>query len=287
MTFQDSIEISRAEYTKGVLSQLRVLECVRMLAPGICGYLITFNEISSRHVIFFAAYFFHLLFVYTHNDFADFCFDSQNPRKALEDRGSQESLCKLTITFFSISLVLFTSQPLSVCLLFLALSIICFIYSQFRVRIFGWFPYGQFAHFLCGAGYFFSGTIIGDAVWEPRFTLAAFFFGFIYFSGGLMNELTDFRADRLAGLSTAPMVFGLRRSYGFLIVSQMAALTCLTLFYLPEVASLLSLVALFFYFKRCFLTQPSEEKSLSEFRCWYRRFFPIVLLGTVAIFVLF
>ena len=273
-------------------SYLRLFECTQMLVPGVTGVVLRYGiheSIRTDVLLFVLASFFHLLFAYTHNDACDFDLDLRNPRKRGTSRKAQETLYRLSGVFLILSFVFLAFLPFRIFLLFLCCNVLCFAYSRYHLRVEYYIPFGQIAHFLCGAGYFISGVTLFDPTVTLRLAFGALFFGLAYMAGGLFNEVIDYRTDKDAGLRTFPVVVDRGLTLRLIPLTQLVALVCLIVLY----SSL---------FTRCFVVfcgciyvvylldwarSGWDEEKLSAFRVWYRSFFCLTIFGSLFLELLF
>lgn len=185
------------------------------------------HVVDARMILLLAAAFAQQTFFYGYNDCCDFKRDLANPRKPPRSRRGYSILKAATAGTFLISsaLVAMLDRPLSI--FGLIIQVLGIAYSApvilLRCRI----PLAQCIHFLVGSSYFIGGLMASGARASDSDYLLAAFFGLIYMSGGLNNEVIDLACDREAGIQSLGMLLGARRALRLVIAIQIVAILAL------------------------------------------------------------
>jgi 4-hydroxybenzoate polyprenyltransferase len=213
---------------------LRLYESLQMLIPGFIGFIKHHpieNLLTKSALIYFVVYFLHVLLVFTYNDLCDWQKDQENPRKRRKLKNmNKQTLQKITCGLLILFLVFLTPLPLAIVIPFFTLSLLGVLYSRLQNRMMGWISYGALIHFLAGAYHYLSSLYLYPSalMWADICGMLAF--GFIYLSGGLLNEVIDMEYDQQFGLTTWAMILEKRLAFVLIIIFQILALIFLNLF---------------------------------------------------------
>lgn len=241
------------EKLKGLFNYIRWHECAQMTVPGIVGILSYYSIqqlFTSISLIYLFGLFFHLLFVYTFNDWCDFYKDQMNPRKSAVGHRRRNILLLLAALFLCGSIFLLSLTPLNLFLSLMCLTVLWLVYSFIRNRIIMFIPYGELLHFISGVCYFLSGIYlyVGQFKWVDL--LGAMYFGMIYLAGGLLNELIDKKFDKEFGMNTLAISVGVKRTFGWFCWSQICAVFFLNFYCNNLWVLLISIIGSLAYFKK-------------------------------------
>jgi len=209
---------------------LRLFECLQLLAPGLAGLICCASIAALRDPLvgfYLAALFFHLLFTYTYNDYAERDRDLANVRKSAAPRSDRTVLGWVSLGAFAGCLAAMAFLPIRLQVMFALFQAAGILYSHPRTLWKGRFPLSEALHLFTGAGYFLSGCWLLDLHTSPTAFWGGLAFAAIYTSGSCLGQIRDRDADRQAGLRTLAVVAGRRTTLGLALVFQVLGLTAL------------------------------------------------------------
>lgn len=214
-----------------IIVYLRIFESIQILAPGIVGLLLgcnKFSELFSPAVAFYLfAYFIHHIFVNAYNDYCDYEADRSNPRKKSKPIVEKRTLYRVTCFLFVATLIIQSFLPFKTAVILLFLEIIAVAYSHPVLRLKTFVPMAQMIHFLGGFGYLLSGVFLLSKYTNATELWVGAYFGLIYLSGGLNNELLDFDYDMASGLFTTATRIGKKSTLVLVVTAQILGILAL------------------------------------------------------------
>ncbi len=269
-----------------LIKHLRVYDSLQGLAPLVIGLFLGFSgeKIGFLRVFcFIIIAFCQQLFIYLFNDWTDIQCDLLNPRKKDVLKFEEN---KLLIPFLYLFGFLSFLGPL-----FIPWKACIFLYAGFLAGVLHSIPlirfkdkiWGSiFTHLMGGICYTFTGFFLFDDIYLNALVIfSSIYFGLIFLSGGIFNELMDFEFDSIFKAQSLVSVFG--KTFIFKLIVLLQALSIIISFFLlnPILVALFLLLYLIIFNKLSL--NPVKQTDLYIFRAFYKAFFLIYfILWTVS-----
>jgi 4-hydroxybenzoate polyprenyltransferase len=265
-----------------LIKQLRIYDSLQGLAPLVLGLILGLlgDKIVFLKIIYFILIAFcQQLFIYLFNDWTDVQRDLSNPRKKDVSKFSTNKVLIPLLYFLGFTSVLGTFWiPLNsnIFLLFGFFSGVfhSFPVIRFKDKIFG----PIFSHLTFGISYTLAGFFFLSEFNQLNFIVifSAIYFGLIFLSGGIFNELIDFEFDRLFKPRSLISVFGKEFVFKLIIFLQFLSVS-ITIFLLKPILAIIFLLIYVIILKRLSLN-PCKQKDLFIFRSFYKTYFLIYFI---------
>ncbi len=272
------------------MAYFRLYESLQAAVPALAGFLKSSPPLipfSVAAAVFLSAVVSQQLFLYTYNDFCDFERDRLNPRKEPSASRLKKPVTALAAFLFIASSFLISLLPIRSAALAWGVQALGIAYSHPRLSLRTRVPMAQFIHFAVGAGYFLIGRMAAGGSWERGGLAAAAYFGLLYMSGGLNNEILDLESDRVAGLDSLALVLGPSRALRLVVLAQVLAILALAEAWGDRRGPLMALAGTIAYTlslrRWIFTAAPSAPQE--GFRARYRMLFSVLSAALIASWV--
>lgn len=265
-----------------LIKQIRVYDSLQGLAPLVLGLLLGFSGEKVGFLNIFSFIFIAFcqqLFIYLFNDWTDVQSDLSNPRKKdVLKFETNKVLIPLLYFLGFVSILGSILIPLksSIFLLFgfFAGVIHSFPVIRFKDKIFG----PIFSHLTFGITYTFAGFFFLSQSSQLNFIVvfSAIYFGIIFLSGGVFNELIDFEYDKVFKPRSLINVFGKVLVFKLIVFLQLLSIS-ITIFLLNPILVIGFFLIYVIIFKGLSLN-PNKQNDLFTFRSFYKAFFLIYFI---------
>ena len=265
----------------------RLYESLQAAVPAFAGFLKsqpTIYSLNGSAATFFLAAACQQLFLYMYNDFCDFERDRRNPRKEALAPRRKKTTASLTAALFIVSSLLISLMPGWTAALAWGVQVLGIAYSHPRVSLRTRVPLAQIIHFAVGAGLFAIGRLEGGGNWNRADLFAAAYFGLIYMSGGLNNEVLDRESDRVSGLNSLALALGPGSALRLVVLSQVLAILALAGAWGDRWGPMLTLsgVSAYILSLRRWIFPGASPAPLEGFRARYRALFAVLTIVLIA-----
>lgn len=261
-----------------IASYFRVYESLQAATPALAGFLksgLNPTPLGWSEAIFLFAVSSQQLFLYAYNDDCDFERDRLNPRKRSSAVRSRGTMKTLTAALFLLSSVLISLLPARAAALAWGTQALGIAYSHPRISLRTRIPSAQIVHFAVGAAYFSIGRMAAGGSWGRGDIAASAYFGLLYMSGGLNNEILDLESDRGSGMKSLALALGPAHALRWAAAAQILAILILAAAWGGRggpIASALGLIAYGASIRRCIVPVFSAANA-EGFRTRYRLLF--------------